>query len=181
MVIHACQYWSISFELTHKARHRQLSSLSIGRKIIVFSTKFMFLVFFNYFGPAVSCVWPIASLSRLIMNKPKVCDQMLVKFIKIIIYCFCYWFPGRWFRPPDPTRSSRKTPEIAGTWKQYSSRTLSAFFSAGILLPRNHRNYPESAVSGPDCSTWLCTETHFDDNPSSEMSAIESSTNITRW
>jgi hypothetical protein len=28
-------------------------------------------------------------------------------------------------------------------------------FPAGILLPQNHRNYPEPAVSGPDCSTWI--------------------------
>jgi hypothetical protein len=28
-------------------------------------------------------------------------------------------------------------------------------FPAGILLPQNYRNYPEPAVSGPDCSTWV--------------------------
>jgi len=27
-------------------------------------------------------------------------------------------------------------------------------FPAGRLLPQNHRNYLEPAVSGPDCSTW---------------------------
>jgi hypothetical protein len=27
-------------------------------------------------------------------------------------------------------------------------------FPAGILLPRNHGNYPEPAASGPGCSTW---------------------------
>jgi hypothetical protein len=27
-------------------------------------------------------------------------------------------------------------------------------FPAGILLPQNHRNFPEPAVSGPGCSTW---------------------------
>jgi hypothetical protein len=26
-------------------------------------------------------------------------------------------------------------------------------FSDGFLLPQNHRHYPETAVSGPDCST----------------------------
>ncbi len=30
-------------------------------------------------------------------------------------------------------------------------------FPAGILLPQNHRNYPEPAVSEPDCSTWVAT------------------------
>ncbi len=28
-------------------------------------------------------------------------------------------------------------------------------FPAGILFPQNHRNSPEPAVSGPDCSTWV--------------------------
>ncbi len=75
------------------------------------------------------------------------------------------------------TGSCKKTPEVAGTWKQYSGRKLSGFFPvdscqlpvlsgrnqpkiseknpAGILLPQNHRNYPEPAVSGPGCSTWV--------------------------
>jgi hypothetical protein len=74
------------------------------------------------------------------------------------------------------TGSCRKTPEIAGTWKQYSGRKFSggflsiscAFrqeptgnhrkksetFPSGTLLSENHRNYPEPAVSGPGCSTW---------------------------
>jgi hypothetical protein len=73
------------------------------------------------------------------------------------------------------TGSYKKIPEIAGIWKQYSGRKLSGFFPvdscafrqelagnhrkksekfpAGILLPQNHRNYPEPAVSGPDWST----------------------------
>jgi len=33
-------------------------------------------------------------------------------------------------------------------------REKSEKFLAGILLPQNHRNYPEPAVSGPGCSTW---------------------------
>jgi hypothetical protein len=72
------------------------------------------------------------------------------------------------------TGSCRKIPEIAGTWKQYSERKLSGFFlvyfcqilvlsgrkifgffPAGILLPQNHRNYPEPVVSGPVRSTWV--------------------------
>jgi hypothetical protein len=28
-------------------------------------------------------------------------------------------------------------------------------FPSGILLPQNHRNYPEPAVSGLVCSTWV--------------------------
>jgi hypothetical protein len=77
------------------------------------------------------------------------------------------------------TGSCRKAPEIAGKWKQYSCRKIFGFFSggflptscafgpepvgkhwkksgefsAGILLPQNHRNYLKLAVSGPDCST----------------------------
>jgi len=53
---------------------------------------------------------------------------------------------GRWFRPPDLAGSCRKAPEIIG--KKFEK------FPAGILLPQNHRNYSEPAVSGPDCSTW---------------------------
>jgi hypothetical protein len=34
-------------------------------------------------------------------------------------------------------------------------RKKSENFPAGILLPQNHRNYPEPVVSGPDCSTWI--------------------------
>ncbi len=37
-------------------------------------------------------------------------------------------YPDRRFRSPDPERSCRKTPEIAETCKQYSSRKLSRFF-----------------------------------------------------
>ncbi len=81
------------------------------------------------------------------------------------------------------TGSFRKTPEIAGTWRQYSDRKLSGFFPvdscqfpvlsgrnqpeiikkkwdnfpAGILLPRNHRNYPEPAVSAPGCLTLVAS------------------------
>ncbi len=81
------------------------------------------------------------------------------------------------------TVSFRKAPEIAGTWKQYSGQKFVGFFSGGflptfcafrqepggkhwkksekfpggILVPQNHRNYPEPAVSGPDCSTWVIT------------------------
>jgi hypothetical protein len=50
----------------------------------------------------------------------------------------------------------RKIPEITGTWKQYSGRKSlekSENFLPGILLPQNHRNYPETAVSGLDCPT----------------------------
>jgi hypothetical protein len=39
--------------------------------------------------------------------------------------------PATGFRRKDAakvTRSCRKTPEIAGTWKQYSDRILSGFF-----------------------------------------------------
>jgi hypothetical protein len=39
----------------------------------------------------------------------------------------------------------------ANHWKK------SEKFPAAILLPQNHRNYPEPAVSGPDCSTWAVT------------------------
>ncbi len=35
-------------------------------------------------------------------------------------------------------------------------------FPAGILLPQNHRNYPEPAVSGSGCSTWVLLIFHFD-------------------
>jgi hypothetical protein len=28
-------------------------------------------------------------------------------------------------------------------------------FPAGILLPQNHRNYPEPVVSKPECLTWV--------------------------
>ncbi len=85
--------------------------------------------------------------------------------------------PCRWFRTPDPVRSCRKAPKIAGTWKQYSGRKFSGFFRrisanflcfpagtgrkalkkfpAGILLPQNRRNYSKPVVSGPDCSTWV--------------------------
>jgi hypothetical protein len=28
-------------------------------------------------------------------------------------------------------------------------------FPVGILLPQNHWNHPEPAVSGPGCSTWV--------------------------
>ncbi len=75
------------------------------------------------------------------------------------------------------TGSCRKTLEIAGKWQQYSDRKSSGFFlvnscafrqepagnhqkksenfPAGILLPQNHRNYPEPVISGPACSTWV--------------------------
>jgi hypothetical protein len=75
------------------------------------------------------------------------------------------------------TGSCRKTPEIAGTWKQYSDRKFSGFFQtiscafrkelagnhwkksekfqAGILLPQNHRDYRGPSVLGRCCSTWL--------------------------
>jgi hypothetical protein len=86
------------------------------------------------------------------------------------------------------TGSCRKTPEIARTWKEAVFRlendrsfsgefllTSSAFrkelarhhrkksekFPAGILLPQNHRNYPEPAVSEPDCSTWVALIEHW--------------------
>jgi hypothetical protein len=38
----------------------------------------------------------------------------------------------------------------AGTGQKSSEK-----FPAGILLPQNHRNYPEPAVSGSGCSTWV--------------------------
>jgi hypothetical protein len=39
--------------------------------------------------------------------------------------------------------------ELSGNhWKKFEK------FPVGILLPQNQRNYPELAVSGPDCSTW---------------------------
>jgi hypothetical protein len=81
------------------------------------------------------------------------------------------------------TVSCKKTSEIAGTWKQYSDRNLPGFSGGflptsrsfqqepaenhwkksedippGILLPQNHRNYLEPAVSGPVCSTWVKIE-----------------------
>jgi hypothetical protein len=34
-------------------------------------------------------------------------------------------------------------------------RKKSENFPSGILLPENHWNYPEPAVSGPGCSTWV--------------------------
>ncbi len=34
-------------------------------------------------------------------------------------------------------------------------RKKSEQFPAVILLLQNHRNYPEPAVSGPGCSTWV--------------------------
>jgi hypothetical protein len=75
------------------------------------------------------------------------------------------------------TGSCREIPEIAGTWKPFSDQELSGFFLVdscqlpvlsgknwskitgkkfltGILLPLNRQNYPELAVSRPDCSTW---------------------------
>jgi hypothetical protein len=39
--------------------------------------------------------------------------------------------------------------ETAGNHRKKSENV-----PAGILLPQNHRNYPEPAVSGPGCSTW---------------------------
>jgi hypothetical protein len=34
-------------------------------------------------------------------------------------------------------------------------RKKSEKFPAGILLPQNHRNYPEPVVSKPECLTWV--------------------------
>jgi hypothetical protein len=48
-----------------------------------------------------------------------------------------------------PVLSGRKRSEIIGKNPKK--------FPAGTLLPRNHGNYPESAVSGPGCSIWLYT------------------------
>jgi hypothetical protein len=36
-----------------------------------------------------------------------------------------------------------------------NQRKKSKTFPAGILLPQNHRNNPELAVSRPACSTWF--------------------------
>ncbi len=38
-------------------------------------------------------------------------------------------------------------------------------FPARILLPQNHRNYPEPAVSGPDSSTWGLIKRKFNQLP----------------
>ncbi len=93
---------------------------------------------------------------------------------------FLFWLrvqiPGRWFWPPDPAGKHRKSlelgssiptgngPDFSGGYLPTSCafryepagnyRKKSENFLAGILLPQNHRNYPESAVSGPGCSTW---------------------------
>ena len=70
------------------------------------------------------------------------------------------------------TGSCRKTPKMAGKWKQYSGRKLpnscafrqeatgnhwkkSGKFHTGILLAWNRRNVSEPAVSIPECSTWV--------------------------
>ena len=66
------------------------------------------------------------------------------------------------------TVSCRKTPEIVRIFSDGFLPTSRTFqqesvgnhgkkfekFSSGILLPRNHRNYVEPAVSGSGCSTW---------------------------
>ncbi len=44
-----------------------------------------------------------------------------------------------------PVHSGRNRPE--------NHRKKSENFPAGILLPQNHRNHPQTTVSGPDCST----------------------------
>jgi hypothetical protein len=59
---------------------------------------------------------------------------------------------GQWI-PKDPSgkmqESQRILQEPAGNhWKKSEN------FPAGKLLPQNHRNFPEPAVSGSDCSTW---------------------------
>jgi len=44
----------------------------------------------------------------------------------------------------------------AGTGRKKSEK-----FSAGILLPQNHQNYPEPPVSGPYSSTWEVIDKTF--------------------
>jgi hypothetical protein len=65
--------------------------------------------------------------------------------------------PSRWFRAPDPAGKHRKSPEMEAVFRPEPGGKhwkKSENFPAGILLRHNHRNYPEPAVSGPDCSTW---------------------------
>jgi len=79
-------------------------------------------------------------------------------------------------KSPYPAGKHRKSLEhgraiLAGNFSDFSGGFLPTFyafrhqrggkhwkksenFSAGILLPQNHRNYPEPAVFGPDCLTW---------------------------
>jgi hypothetical protein len=51
-------------------------------------------------------------------------------------------------------------PELDGKhWKKSDK------FPVGILLPQNHWNYREPAVSGPDCSTWVAVIGVLPSNP----------------
>ncbi len=79
------------------------------------------------------------------------CEQNLKKLVSRRIVQINKSNPGRWFRPPDPSGSCRKTPEIAGTWKQYSDRKLLEFSplnsSQRTVLPDelagNHKKNPK--------------------------------------
>jgi hypothetical protein len=57
-------------------------------------------------------------------------------------------FPGQEVR----AGSCRKTPEIAGTWKQYSGRKFSGFFPmiSGRFLTESTRSWQEFTGKNPD-------------------------------
>jgi hypothetical protein len=108
----------------------------------------------------------------------------MVKILELFVVCtfiICLpeVIPGRWFQPPDPAgtptgkmrESHRILQENTGNCPHFfrwipvnflcfsveaDRRSSEKFrkFLAGILLPQNHRNYPELVVSGPDYSTW---------------------------
>ncbi len=62
---------------------------------------------------------------------------------------------GRIFSGGFLSNSCASRQEPAG-----NRRKKSETFLEGILLPPNHRNYPEPVVSGPGSSTWVFVENY---------------------
>jgi hypothetical protein len=79
-------------------------------------------------------------------------------FFSILLYSTLYrWNMEAVFRPEIvrifsggflPTFCAFRQESGGKHWKK------SEKFTAGILLPQNHRNYPETVFFGSDCSTW---------------------------